>query len=86
MTTTYDVPAGTEAFECPHCEAVEPTTDLLALHKAQAHYDRLSPAELAAYETAYDAEQARIRQFRLAALGGLVLLYFGLLLTYAIAA
>lgn len=83
MNAKFEVPPDGDAYHCPHCETVEATERLLALHKGQAHPERLNEREQAAYEAAYQSEQERIRLGRLAALGALVLLYFGLLLTYA---
>lgn len=83
MNATFEVPPDDDAFHCQYCEGVEPTERLLTLHKGQTHPERLSDREQAAYEAAYQSEQEQIRLGRLVALGALVLLYFGVLVTYA---
>ena len=78
----YDAPAG--AHDCTYCDAAFAEEDLLALHLGHEHTDRLTEDQRAAFEEAYDDEQAEIRRFRLKALGALVLLYFGFLMVYAV--
>ncbi len=78
-----DVPPGEETHDCGRCGRPFAREELLVLHRGLAHYDDLTEAEREAFRTAYDAESADIRRFRIAALGGLVLLYFGFLLAYA---
>lgn len=82
----FAVPDDGEAVRCRHCGAPFADDELLALHRGLDHPGDLSADERAAFETAYDAEQEEIRRFRLLALGVLVLLYFGLLMTYAVVA
>lgn len=84
MPRKYSIPSASAPEECPYCEAPAATERLLALHLGLQHYERLDEAERDAYEAAYREEQASIRRFRLGALGGLVLLYFGLLIVYAL--
>jgi hypothetical protein len=83
--TSYDVPPGADPAVCERCGRPLPNHQLLALHRGLAHED-LSERERAAYAEAYDEETEGIRRFRLVALGGVVALYFGLLLTYALVA
>jgi hypothetical protein len=71
---------------CAHCGDAFPTERLLALHRGRAHEAELGPTERTACEEAIEAESAALRLFRLKALGGVVLLYFGLLVTYALVA
>jgi hypothetical protein len=73
-----------EAAACPYCGAPFADEELLALHCGHEHREDLTDAEREAFDDAYEAEQAEIRRFRLKALGGLVLLYFGFLMVYAV--
>jgi 5-methylcytosine-specific restriction endonuclease McrA len=72
------------ARECAYCG--RPFTDetLLALHRGHTHPGELSAAERMAFEDAYEAEEREIREFRLKAIGLLVVLYFGFLVVYAV--
>lgn len=83
MTQAYNPPADATVHSCEYCHAVEPTAELLALHRGLEHYEKLDSDEQSAYETAYAAEQSAISRFRLLALGALIVLYFGLLMIYA---
>lgn len=76
--------ADDEAVVCSRCGRPFADDTLLALHRGHVHADDLSDAEAAAFEAAYDDEQAQIRAFRLKALGTLILLYFGFLMLYAV--
>ncbi len=77
-----DVPDGAAVHRCGHCERPFAREDFLALHRAREHYRRLDEDELAAYEEAYEEETAGLRHFKIFALGVMVLIYFGFLLTY----
>lgn len=79
-----DVPAGEEPHVCGHCGAPFTQAQLLALHRGLDHPNDLDEGERDAYEAALDDENDEIRRFRIIALGGLVLLYFGFLFAYAI--
>jgi len=72
-----------DATVCSYCGRPFPDEELLALHHGTRHDEQLTEAEREAYETAYEDEQTAIRLFRLKALGGLVLVYFGFLMVYA---
>lgn len=74
----------TPADRCPYCDRPFPTADRLALHKGQAHADRLTEAEQAAVARAEAAESEALGRLRLKAAMALVLVYFGLLFLYAI--
>jgi len=80
----YDVPEDGDVQECRYCGRPLPGEQLLALHHGVDHPDRLTDEERAAFEDAYEDESDDLRQFRIAALGLLVLLYFGLLILYAL--
>lgn len=77
-------PAREGASVCSYCGRPFADERLLALHRGQTHRGELGDNERAAFEDAYADEQAEIREFRLKALGALVLLYFGFLIVYAI--
>jgi hypothetical protein len=80
----FAVPDGAEADRCPYCGAPFKTDEKLALHVGLDHRESATDEELAAFEDAYADEREAIRLFRLEALGVLVVLYFVLLLTYAV--
>lgn len=80
----YDVPPGADPVRCERCGVPLPDGELLALHRALAHYEALDDGERTAYEDAYRAEQADLRAFRLRALAVLVFGYFGLVVAYAV--
>jgi hypothetical protein len=80
----FDLPADTSPLECEHCGRPVADEALLALHRGHAHPDRLTEAERAAFEEAYEAETAELRRFQLKAAGLVILLYFGLLMVYAL--
>jgi hypothetical protein len=80
----FDVPPGADPVRCSHCGRPFTREAYLALHRGLAHDSALSPAEREAFEEARAAEAAALGKFRLQALGVLVLLYFGLVMTYAV--
>lgn len=93
----YVVPSGAEAATCPVCERPFPDADILALHRGLDHDvergdsgtdvadDVGGDAERrTAIDEARAAESKRLRLFRLKALVVLVVLYFGLLMVYAV--
>ena len=82
--TVYDVPADADPERCPECGRPFVREELLALHRGQAHAETLGEDEIEAFEDAYDGESERLRLFRLKALIALIVLYFGLLMTYAL--
>lgn len=69
---------------CGYCGQRFARAEWLALHRGLAHPDRLTDEERAAYETANEHEEERLRLYRLRALGALVVLYFGFLITFAL--
>ena len=80
----YDVPDDNATEDCEHCGRPFENDGLLALHRGLAHPDSITADERSEFEAAYDAETAQLRRFRLKALGVLVVLYFGLLMVYAV--
>lgn len=80
------IPAGDATEECPYCALDLPDGTQYRLHLGVEHYDQLSDAEREGFHEAYRAEADALDRFRIIALGGLVLLYFGFLLVYALLA
>ncbi|MFD1634939.1 DUF7410 domain-containing protein [Haloplanus ruber] len=78
------VPPDVTTHVCERCG--RPFTDerYLALHRGLDHPSALSAAEREAFDTARTKEEEALQRFRLLALGGLVVLYFGFLMTYAV--
>lgn len=70
---------------CPYCDLTFPTAEIRTLHVGRTHPDRLTATEAARFERALERESRRLRLLRLAAVLAVVLLYFALLFTYAIA-
>jgi hypothetical protein len=82
--TDTHVPPDATAHVCERCGRPFADEGYLALHRGLAHADDLSTAELEAFRDARDREEADLQRFRLIALGALVVLYFGFLMTYAV--
>jgi hypothetical protein len=87
--TAYDVPADAAVQECPTCGAPFPSVADCLLHRAHVHDASsmaagLSADELERLEGALTDEETALHRFRLKALGGVVLLYFILLMIYAL--
>lgn len=80
----YAVPTDDDAFVCEHCGAPFATEEFRALHWGLEHEDSLTDDQREAFEDAATDEAKELRLFRLKALGVLVVLYFGLLMTYAV--
>ncbi|WEL17446.1 MULTISPECIES: C2H2-type zinc finger protein [unclassified Halorhabdus] len=82
--TTYEVPDDATPARCPECGRPFVREELLRFHRGQAHAEALDSNDIDAFEDAYDEESERLRLFRLKALIALVILYFGLLMAYAL--
>jgi len=80
----YDVPADATAYPCAYCGRPFARESWLALHRGLAHPNELDDAEIEAFRAAHDDEEESLSTFRLQALGALVLIYFGLLMIYAL--
>ena len=80
----FDPPADADAVECGYCGRPFADEALLALHWGHAHPGRLSDEEQERFEQAYDAETTEMRRFQLKAAGVVILLYFLLLMVYAL--
>ena len=81
---SFDVPDDKDPFRCPDCGQPFVREELLALHRGQHHRETLGEAGMDAFESAYDAETDDLRLFRLKALLALIVLYFVLLMIYAL--
>jgi len=85
MTTDhYDVPTDDLVHRCEHCNRPFAEDELLTLHKGLDHPDRLDDEELAAFDEVYDEETDDLRRYQIIAVGAIVLLYFTLLIIYAL--
>lgn len=80
------VPDGETPQVCPYCGFELPTNDQYRLHLGLNHYEQLADADQQAFRDAYQQEAESLTRFRIVALGGLVVLYFGFLLIYAVLA
>lgn len=70
--------------QCPYCGSQFRESTQRRLHKGLAHPDRLTLRERAAYERAERAEKEALRLYRLKAVGVLIVLYFFLLMAFAL--
>jgi hypothetical protein len=73
-----------DAVRCAYCDRPFGDERRLALHRGLVHEHELTPEERAAFEDTRETEREELRLFRLKALGVLVLLYFGLLMAFAL--
>jgi hypothetical protein len=80
----YRVPDDDPAAICEHCGTPLATESLLDLHRGLEHEADLSADERERLEAARADERERLSTFRITVIGALVVLYFGLLITYAI--
>ncbi|ERH07907.1 MAG: hypothetical protein J07HN4v3_00271 [Halonotius sp. J07HN4] len=80
------VPDDAESQVCPYCGFALPAGDQYRLHLGLAHYGQLDETDQQAFREAYSDEAESLTRFRIIALGGLVGLYFGFLLIYAVLA
>lgn len=80
----YDVPADAPVYECGYCGRPFAQEEWLALHRGLEHPGDLDDAEVEAFRAAHAEEEESLGTFRLKALGSLILLYFGLLMVYAL--
>lgn len=88
--TSEDPPAYQEvrselpAHECRYCARVFAREEWRTLHHGLAHPGSLDDEEIEAFRDAHAAEEDELRRFRLKALMTLILVYFGLLMVYAV--
>jgi hypothetical protein len=83
-TDEYRVPDSEPVYECEHCGRPFAREEWRALHRGLEHASHLDDEEVAQFRAAYEDEQESIRMFRLKALATLVVLYFTLLMIYAV--
>lgn len=85
MTTDrYDVPPDTDVHRCSYCSRPFGDEERLALHRGLEHPDRIDAGEQTAFEAAYEDETETLRRYQIIAIGAIVLLYFSLLIIYAL--
>lgn len=84
LTTEYDVPDDATTHECRYCARPFAREEWLALHRGLDHPGELDDAEIDAFREAHAEEEEELGSFRLRALGALVLIYFCLLMIYAL--
>ncbi|WP_136687933.1 DUF7410 domain-containing protein [Halorhabdus amylolytica] len=82
--TNFEVPADADPSRCPDCGRPFVREELLVLHRGYEHSDILDDAGTSAFEDTYESENDHLNVFRLKALLALILLYFVLLMTYAV--
>ena len=80
----YEIRPDLPVYECERCGQPFAGEERLALHRGLEHPGDLDEAEVEAFREAHADEEADLRRFRLKALGTLVVLYFGLLMVYAV--
>jgi hypothetical protein len=81
---SYEVPPEGAAETCPDCGRPFHDAELVALHRGLAHEAVLDDEARERVAAAREAESRRLRLFRLKAIAALVVLYFGLLMVYAV--
>lgn len=85
MTTDrYDIPADADVQQCSYCNRPFGEHERLVLHRGLEHPDQLDADEQTAFEAAYEAETEALRRYQIIAIGAIVLLYFTLLIIYAL--
>jgi len=80
----YHVPPTESVYECEYCGRPFAREEWRALHRGIEHADGLDDEEVEQFREAYGDEGESLRLFRLKALGVLVVLYFCLLMIYAV--
>ena len=83
-TDEYEIRPDLPVYECAYCGRPFAREAWLDLHRGLEHPGELDDSEVEAFREAHEAEEADLRRFRLKALGTLVVLYFGLLMVYAV--
>ncbi len=81
-----EVPDDEEPVVCPYCGFELPDQTQYRLHLGLEHYGSLTADERELFKQTYTDEEATLNRFRIIALGGLVALYFGFLVVYAVLA
>ena len=79
-----EAPSDERTHDCPYCGRPFAREEYRTLHVGLDHHEACTDAEVEAFREAYREENEELRLFRLKAVGGLVLLYFGFLFTYSL--
>lgn len=80
------VPEGETPVVCPYCGFELADDTQRRLHMGLEHYAELPEEQREAFKQTYRREEDALNRFRIIALGGLVVLYFGFLVVYAVLA
>ena len=80
------VPDDETPVVCPYCGFELAAEKQRRLHLGLEHYAELTDDEREAFKQTYTQEEESLNRFRIVALGGLVALYFGFLVVYAVLA
>ena len=80
------VPDDATPVACPYCGFELADDKQQQLHLGLEHYAELTDDEREVFKAAYTEEETALNRFRIIALGGLVALYFGFLVVYAVLA
>jgi len=80
------VPDGETPVVCPYCGFELTAEKQRRLHLGLEHYAELTDDQREAFKRTYTEEEQSLNRFRIVALGGLVALYFGFLVVYAVLA
>jgi hypothetical protein len=83
-TDDYRVPTSAPRYDCEYCGRPFAREELRALHRGLEHGSQLDDDEVEQFRAAYTDEEDEIGMFRLKALAALVVVYFGLLMIYAV--
>lgn len=84
QTDDYHVTASEPVYECEYCGRPFAREEWRALHRGLEHASELDDEAVEQFRTAYTEEDDDLRLFRLKALAALVVVYFGLLMIYAV--
>ncbi|MBO4248483.1 C2H2-type zinc finger protein [Halomicrobium sp. IBSBa] len=84
MNEDYHVPTSAPLYECEYCGRPFARERFRALHRGLEHASELDDEEVERFRDAYREEEEAIGMFRLKALAALVVVYFGLLMIYAV--
>jgi hypothetical protein len=80
------VPDDDTPVVCPYCGFELVDDKQQQLHLGLEHYAELTDDQRETFKQAYTREESELNRFRIIALGGLVALYFGFLVVYAVLA
>jgi hypothetical protein len=77
-------PDAGDPVTCGYCGRPFAREEWLVLHRGLDHEAELDESERAAFQAAYEDEEADLRMFRLQAIGVLILIYFSFLIVYGL--